>query len=195
MGALRGGSLFATDGKLENDGLTKEMRYQNFVVAEMAVSQQLEQKQRLSREVERKQIQFESICREIFVLQQPLRYIDAELLDREVLLLAAEVEQLQKEVDSCDDEEARAAAVIGSSITDGLSALSVEGGSPMLPSGASNAAVVKRPPRPPRPVKASAPFGGHRRCGGCCCGGGCCCCCCRWRIGRTFNGSTLSGWL
>ncbi|KFB50257.1 hypothetical protein ZHAS_00018334 [Anopheles sinensis] len=33
MGALRGGSLFATDGKLENDGLTKEMRYQNFVVA------------------------------------------------------------------------------------------------------------------------------------------------------------------
>ncbi|XP_058119441.1 uncharacterized protein LOC131261426 isoform X2 [Anopheles coustani] len=127
MGALRGGSLFATGRQLENDGLTKEMRYQNFVVAEMAVSQQLEQKQRLSREVERKQIQFESICREIFVLQQPLLHIDAELLDREVLLLAAEVEQLQKEVDSCDDEEARAAVAIGSSITDGLSALSVEG--------------------------------------------------------------------
>uniref|UniRef100_A0A182ILU0 Uncharacterized protein n=1 Tax=Anopheles atroparvus TaxID=41427 RepID=A0A182ILU0_ANOAO len=159
-GALRGGSMFtAGGGQLENDGLTKEMRYQNFVVAEMAVSQQLEQKQRLGREVERKQIQFESICREIFVLQQPLRYIDAELLDREVLLLAAEVEQLQKEVDSCDDEEARAvaaataaaAAAAGSSITDGLSALSVEGGSPMLPSGAGSAAVVNRPPRPPRP--------------------------------------------
>ena len=103
----------------------------------MAVSQQLEQKQRLSLEVERKRTQFESICREIFVLQQPLRYIDAELLDREVLLLAAEVEQLQKEVDTCDDEEARvqAAAAAGTSITDGLSALSVEGGKTTLSAG------------------------------------------------------------
>lgn len=97
----------------------------------MAVSQQLEQKQRLSKEVERKRMQFELICREIYVLQKPLRSIDAELLNREVLLLAAEVEQLQKEVDSCDDEEALAAvaaAGAGVSITDGLSALSVEGG-------------------------------------------------------------------
>uniref|UniRef100_A0A1S4H7K8 Uncharacterized protein n=1 Tax=Anopheles gambiae TaxID=7165 RepID=A0A1S4H7K8_ANOGA len=154
-------SLYGDGGRLENDGLSKEMRYQNFVVAEMAVSQQLEQKQRLSLEVERKRTQFESICREIFVLQQPLRYIDAELLDREVLLLAAEVEQLQKEVDTCDDEEARvqAAAAAGTSITDGLSALSVEGGSPlMLPTSVvSGAAVMNRPPRPPRPPPPRAP--------------------------------------
>uniref|UniRef100_A0A182PS89 RanBP2-type domain-containing protein n=1 Tax=Anopheles epiroticus TaxID=199890 RepID=A0A182PS89_9DIPT len=153
------------EGRIEHDGLSKEMRYQNFVVAEMAVSQQLEQKQRLSLEVERKRTQFESICREIFVLQQPLHYIDAELLDREVLLLAAEVEQLQKQVDSCDDEEARiqaaaaAATTSGTSITDGLSALSVEGGSPlMLPSSvASGGTVVNRPPRPPRPPPPRAP--------------------------------------
>ncbi|XP_049290973.1 mucin-5AC isoform X3 [Anopheles funestus] len=162
---INGQPLFA-DGQLENDGLTKEIRYQNFVVAEMAVSQQLEQKQRLSLEVERKRTQFESICREIFVLQQPLRFIDAELLDREVLVLAAEVEQLQKEVDSCDDEEARvqaaaAATAIGSSITDGLSALSVEGGSPLMlpPSMVSGTGgtVVNRPPRPPRPPPPRAP--------------------------------------
>ncbi|XP_035793784.1 uncharacterized protein PB18E9.04c-like isoform X4 [Anopheles albimanus] len=160
-GALRGGSTYAAtgSGNLESDGLTKELRYQNFVVAEMAVSQQLEQKQRLSKEVERKRMQFELICREIYVLQKPLRSIDAELLNREVLLLAAEVEQLQKEVDSCDDEEALAAvaaAGAGVSITDGLSALSVEGGSPMLPPG-NGSAVVNRPPRPPRPPPPRVP--------------------------------------
>ncbi|XP_050089795.1 uncharacterized protein LOC126573981 isoform X2 [Anopheles aquasalis] len=169
FGALRGGggggggSPYAVSGgigNLESDGLTKELRYQNFVVAEMAVSQQLEQKQRLSKEVERKRMQFELICREIYVLQKPLRSIDAELLNREVLLLAAEVEQLQKEVDSCDDEEAlaavAAAASAGVSITDGLSALSVEGGSPMLPPG-NGSAVVNRPPRPPRPPPPRVP--------------------------------------
>ncbi|XP_052893244.1 uncharacterized protein LOC128300858 isoform X3 [Anopheles moucheti] len=163
---ITGQSLFA-DGPLENDGLTKEIRYQNFVVAEMAVSQQLEQKQRLSLEVERKRTQFESICREIFVLQQPLRFIDAELLDREVLVLAAEVEQLQKAVDSCDDEEARvqaaaaAVAAAGSSITDGLSALSVEGGSPLMLASSmvsgSGGTLANRPPRPPRPPPPRAP--------------------------------------
>uniref|UniRef100_A0A182N3I7 RanBP2-type domain-containing protein n=1 Tax=Anopheles dirus TaxID=7168 RepID=A0A182N3I7_9DIPT len=154
----------AGTGHLENDGLTKEMRYQNFVVAEMAVSQQLEQKQRLSLEVERKRTQFESICREIFVLQQSLAYIDAELLDREVLLLAAEVEQLQKKVDTCDDEEAwmqAQAAAAGASITDGLSALSVEGGSPlMLPASSTvggPAFLMNRPPKPPRPPPPARP--------------------------------------
>ncbi|XP_049543181.1 mucin-5AC isoform X2 [Anopheles darlingi] len=165
LGSLRageGGSPYAAiSGNLESDGLTKELRYQNFVVAEMAVSQQLEQKQRLSKEVERKRMQFELICREIYVLQKPLRSIDAELLNREVLLLAAEVEQLQKEVDSCDDEEALAAvaaAGAGVSITDGLSALSVEGGSPMLPPG-NGSTVVNRPPRPPRPPPPRVPTG------------------------------------
>lgn len=136
----------------------------------MAVSQQLEQMQRLSLEVDRKRLLFESICCEIFVLKQPLNFIDAAILDREVFMLANEIELLQKEVDSCDDEEARlqaqaaaaaAAAATGSSITDGLSALSIEGGSPlMLPSpnvSEAGGTVVNRPPRPPRPPPPRAP--------------------------------------
>ncbi|XP_058053376.1 uncharacterized protein LOC131205328 [Anopheles bellator] len=153
LAALMRGDRPATAA--ENDGLAKQLRHQNFIVAELAVSQQLEQKQRLEKEVEEKRMQFERICREIYVLQKPLRSIDAELLDREVLLLSAEVELLQKAVDSCDDEEEAALAAVAASnsgpvISDGLRALGDDSGSPMFPP-ATTSAVFNRPPRPPRP--------------------------------------------
>uniref|UniRef100_A0A1Q3G1F5 Putative cue domain found in the of tgf-beta-activated kinase 1 and map3k7-binding protein tab2 n=1 Tax=Culex tarsalis TaxID=7177 RepID=A0A1Q3G1F5_CULTA len=113
--------------QLENDGLERAQRYENYMT-EVAITHQLDQKNRLSEEVDRYRQQLESIRREIRILQHPLSRSDADQLAREVQLLEEEVDQMQKEV---DHQQAQ---------------LSIEG-SPSQPTGP----YVNRPPRPPRP--------------------------------------------
>uniref|UniRef100_A0A1Q3G1K8 Putative cue domain found in the of tgf-beta-activated kinase 1 and map3k7-binding protein tab2 n=1 Tax=Culex tarsalis TaxID=7177 RepID=A0A1Q3G1K8_CULTA len=109
----------------ENDGLERAQRYENYMT-EVAITHQLDQKNRLSEEVDRYRQQLESIRREIRILQHPLSRSDADQLAREVQLLEEEVDLMQKEVDHQQ--------------------LSIEG-SPSQPTGP----YVNRPPRPPRP--------------------------------------------
>lgn len=113
--------------QLENDGLERAQRYENYLT-EVAITHQLDQKNRLSEEVDRYRYQLESIRREIRILQHPLNRSDADQLGREVQLLEEEVDLMQKEV---DQQQAQ---------------LSIEG-SPSQPTGP----YVNRPPRPPRP--------------------------------------------
>ncbi|KAL1381457.1 hypothetical protein pipiens_013442 [Culex pipiens pipiens] len=113
--------------QLENDGLERAQRYENYLT-EVAITHQLDQKNRLSEEVDRYRYQLESIRREIRILQHPLCRSDADQLGREVQLLEEEVDLMQKEV---DQQQAQ---------------LSIEG-SPSQPTGP----YVNRPPRPPRP--------------------------------------------
>lgn len=115
--------------QLENDGLNRVQRYENYMT-EVAITHQLDQKNRLSEEVDRYRQQLESIRREIRILQHPLTRPDADQLAREVQLLEEEVDLMQKEVDHQQQTQ-----------------LSIEG-SPSLPSGGPFA---NRPPRPPRP--------------------------------------------
>lgn len=130
----------------ESDGLTKEQLHQNYLT-EVAITHQLDQKNRLSIEVERYRQQLRSIRREIDVLQRPLPPQIAEDLHREVQLLRQEADLMQKEVDSAD------LTTGSSSISDGLHALSIEG-SPILPAGS----IANRPPRPPRPPPPRIPL-------------------------------------
>lgn len=113
--------------QLENDGLERAQRYENYLT-EVAITHQLDQKNRLSEEVDRYRQQLESIRREIRILQHPLARSDADQLAREVQLLEEEVDHMQKDV---DQQQAQ---------------LSIEG-SPAQPTGP----YVNRPPRPPRP--------------------------------------------
>lgn len=136
-----GGHQVALSGHNESDGLTKEQRRQQNYLTEVAITHQLDQKNRLSIEVDRYRQQLRSIRREIDVLQRPLSTQSAEDLHREVELLRQEADLMQKEVDS-----AELTTTGSSSIADGLHALSIEG-SPILPAGS----IANRPPRPPRP--------------------------------------------
>lgn len=129
--------------QLESDGLNRQQLYQNYLT-EVAITHQLDQKNRLSEEVDRYREQLNSIRREIYVLQQPVTRTDADILNREVQLLEEEVDRMQKEVDTADMiGQGNLPAVAP---TDGLQALSIEG-SPTFPAGP----VLSRPPRPPRP--------------------------------------------
>ncbi|XP_055531180.1 uncharacterized protein LOC129722025 isoform X2 [Wyeomyia smithii] len=134
----------------ENDGLSRQHLYQNYLT-EVAITQQLDQKNRLCEEVDRYRQQLDSIRREIWVLQQPLSQHDALCLSREVELLAHEVDQMQKEIDSAE-LTGPAGSLPGVTVEDGLSALSIEG-SPTLPVAPN----VNRPPRPPRPPPPKIP--------------------------------------
>ncbi|XP_053688579.1 dual specificity protein kinase splB isoform X2 [Sabethes cyaneus] len=133
----------------ENDGLNRQHLYQNYLT-EVAITQQLDQKNRLSEEVDRYRQQLDSIRREIWVLQQPLSPHDALCLSREIEILAFEVDQMQKEIDSA--ELTGSVSLPVASVEDGLSALSIEG-SPTAPVAPN----VNRPPRPPRPPPPKIP--------------------------------------
>ncbi|XP_062561951.1 uncharacterized protein LOC134225692 [Armigeres subalbatus] len=128
-----------TSAHNESDGLTKEQLRQNYLT-EVAITHQLDQKNRLSIEVERYRQQLRSIRREIDVFQRPLSPLIAEDLHREVQLLRQEADLMQKEVDSAELTTGTA------SIADGLHVPSIEG-SPILTAGP----IANRPPRPPRP--------------------------------------------
>lgn len=96
----------------------------------MAITHQIDQKNRLSIEVERYRQQLRSIRREIDVLQRPLTPQAAEDLHHEVQFLRQEADLMQKEVDSAELTTAAAMASGNphhSSIADGLHALSIEG--------------------------------------------------------------------
>ncbi|XP_065083270.1 type-2 histone deacetylase 1 isoform X2 [Ochlerotatus camptorhynchus] len=134
----------------ESDGLTKEQLRQNYLT-EVAITHQVDQKNRLSFEVDRYRQQLKSLRREIGVLQRPLSPQVAENLYREVQFLLEEAAQMQKEVDSAE-------LTANPGITDGLHALSIEG-SPVLPGGS----IVNRPPRPPRPPPPRIPPGLHQQ--------------------------------
>lgn len=118
--------------QLENDGLERAQRYENYLT-EVAITHQLDQKNRLSEEVDRYRQQLESIRREIRILQYPLCRADADQLAREVQLLEEEVDHMQKEVDQQQQQQAQ---------------LSIEGSPSAAPAGGP---YVNRPPRPPRP--------------------------------------------
>lgn len=117
--------------QLENDGLERAQRYENYLT-EVAITHQLDQKNRLSEEVDRYRQQLESIRREIRILQHPLSRSDADQLAREVQLLEEEVDHMQKEVDQ-QQQQAQ---------------LSIEGSPSAAPAAGP---YVNRPPRPPRP--------------------------------------------
>lgn len=117
--------------QLENDGLERAQRYENYLT-EVAITHQLDQKNRLSEEVDRYRQQLESIRREIRILQHPLSRADADQLAREVQLLEEEVDHMQKEVDQQQQQ----------------SQLSIEGSPSAAPAAGP---YVNRPPRPPRP--------------------------------------------
>lgn len=116
--------------QLENDGLERAQRYENYLT-EVAITHQLDQKNRLSEEVDRYRQQLESIRREIRILQHPLSRADADQLAREVQLLEEEVDHMQKEVDQQQQAQ-----------------LSIEGSPSAAPAAGP---YVNRPPRPPRP--------------------------------------------
>lgn len=121
--------------QLENDGLERAQRYENYLT-EVAITHQLDQKNRLSEEVDRYRQQLESIRREIRILQHPtLSRADADQLAREVQLLEEEVDHMQKEVDQ------QAQLSIEGSPSAGVPASVPAPGGPY----------VNRPPRPPRP--------------------------------------------
>lgn len=137
------GAQLATTNN-ESDGLTKEQLRQNYLT-EVAITHQIDQKNRLSIEVDRYRQQLKSLKREICVLQRPLPPQVAENLYREVQLLLEEAAQMQREVDSSElMGPTQGTAVSG--MAEGLHALSIEG-SPVLPGGS----FANRPPRPPRP--------------------------------------------
>lgn len=127
--------------QLENDGLNRAQRYENYLT-EVAITHQLDQKNRLSEEVDRYRQQLESIRREIRVLQYPLTRTDADQLAREVQLLEEEVDQMQKEVDTADQSGHQQHHHHHHS-----AALGIEG-PPSLP---ASGPFANRPPRPPRP--------------------------------------------
>lgn len=119
--------------QLENDGLERAQRYENYLT-EVAITHQLDQKNRLSEEVDRYRQQLESIRREIRILQHPLSRADADQLAHEVQLLEEEVDHMQKEVDQQQQQQ--------------QSQLSIEGSPSAAPAAGP---YVNRPPRPPRP--------------------------------------------
>lgn len=102
----------------------------------MAITHQVDQKNRLSFEVDRYRQQLKSLRREIGVLQRPLSPQVAENLYREVQLLLEEAAQMQKEVDSAELMGPNQASA-NSGITDGLHALSIEGLSSPFPRNAT----------------------------------------------------------
>ncbi|XP_029730727.2 beclin-1-like protein B isoform X3 [Aedes albopictus] len=158
---VNAGAQMAAAQHNESDGLTKEQLRQNYLT-EVAITHQIDQKNRLSIEVERYRQQLRSIRREIDVLQRPLTPQAAEDLHHEVQFLRQEADLMQKEVDSAELTTAAAAMATGnphhSSIADGLHALSIEG-SPILPAGS----IANRPPRPPRPPPPRMPPGLHQQ--------------------------------
>ncbi|XP_058837393.1 TGF-beta-activated kinase 1 and MAP3K7-binding protein 2 isoform X2 [Topomyia yanbarensis] len=130
----------------ESDGLSRQQLYQNYRT-EVAITHQLDQKNRLSDEVDRYRQQLESIRREIRVLQLPLSQSEAAILNQEVEQLAHEVDGMQNDIDSAELLGPNQPLPVA--VTDGLSALSIEG-SPVSP-------IINRPPRPPRPPPPKLP--------------------------------------
>ncbi|XP_055591343.1 ankyrin repeat-containing protein kinase A-like isoform X2 [Uranotaenia lowii] len=147
VGGLVGSSAAQFVSSNESEGLNRQLLYENYRT-EVAITHQLDQKNRLSEEVERYRQQLDLIDREIRILQHPLSRADAQQLNREVQQLEEEVDRMQKEVDSTE---------IPAAVTDRLHNLNIEG-SPSIAAGA----VVNRPPRPPRPPPPRLPSALHQ---------------------------------